>query len=367
MKGYKAFEKGMICRGKQYVENSIFEEGKAEICQSGMHFCKNPLDVLDYYPVVDNNGNMTEFAEVEALDDCETDDNKKYCTKKLKIFTKISFSTLVQASVNFELEKMPTNSKVKVISKKDFEHIGLSGYSTKIGSSGYSAYIGSSGDSAQIASSGDSAQIGSSGDYAKIGSSGEYAKIGSSGCYAQIGSSGDFADIGSSGVSAQIGSSGDSAQIGSSGDYAKIGSSGEYAQICSSGYYTKIGSSGEYAQIVSSGYYAQIVSSGDYAHIGSSGDYAQIGSSGDSAHIASSGYYVKIESTGKYAVVCCAGNNSVAKAKIGSWITLSEWKKDEKDGIWKPICVKTEQVDGKKIKEDTFYKLKNGKFVECKG
>ena len=29
--------------------------------------------------------------------------------------------------------------------------------------------------------------------------------------------------------------------------------------------------------------------------------------------------------------------------------------------------VKTEQVDGKKIKEDTFYKLKNGKFVECKG
>ena len=69
MKGYKAFESGLICRGKQYAENTVFEEPKARICYSGMHFCKNPLDVLDYYPLVDDNGKMSEFAEVEALDE----------------------------------------------------------------------------------------------------------------------------------------------------------------------------------------------------------------------------------------------------------------------------------------------------------
>ena len=37
---------------------------------------------------------------------------------------------------------------------------------------------------------------------------------------------------------------------------------------------------------------------------------------------------------------------------------------DEKDKIWKPICVKTEFVDGEQIKEDTFYKLINGEFTE---
>ena len=26
MKGYKAFKKGMICQGKQYAENTVFEE-----------------------------------------------------------------------------------------------------------------------------------------------------------------------------------------------------------------------------------------------------------------------------------------------------------------------------------------------------
>ena len=29
-----------------------------------------------------------------------------------------------------------------------------------------------------------------------------------------------------------------------------------------------------------------------------------------------------------------------------------------------PICVKSAQIDGEKIKEDTFYQLKNGEFVE---
>ena len=60
----------------------------------------------------------------------------------------------------------------------------------------------------------------------------------------------------------------------------------------------------------------------------------------------------------------CAGNKSKAKAKIGSWITLAEWEWNDKKNRYVPICVKTEYVDGKNIKADTWYLLKNGKFVE---
>ena len=64
-----------------------------------------------------------------------------------------------------------------------------------------------------------------------------------------------------------------------------------------------------------------------------------------------------------------AGYNSIAKAKIGSWITLAEWIRTDKTNdsgkyIWIPKCVKTECVDGEHIKEDTFYKLVNGEFKE---
>ena len=117
-------------------------------------------------------------------------------------------------------------------------------------------------------------------------------------------------------------------------------------------------------QIGSSGDFAQIGSSGDFAKIGSSGDSAKIGSSGYSAQIGSSGDFAKIDSTGEDSVVMCAGNKSRAKAKVGSWITLAEWEWNDEKNRYFPVCVKTEYVDGENIKADTWYQLKNGKFVE---
>ena len=208
MKGYKAYEKGLVCKGKQYQENTVFEENEAVVCCKGMHFCENPLDCLDYYPLIDDNGNFTEFTDVEALDDPKTDDNKKFASKKLKIGAKLDLAGFIKASIKFVWEKCT----------KDAEK-----------SSGYSA---------------------------------------------------------------------------------------------------KLASSGNYAQLASSGYSAQI------------------------------------DSKGKNAVICCAGMESMARGKIGSWITLSEWKWSDKEDAYIPVCVKTKKIDGVKIKEDTFYMLKGGKFVE---
>ena len=114
----------------------------------------------------------------------------------------------------------------------------------------------------------------------------------------------------------------------------------------------------------SSGYGAQIGSSGNGAQIGSSGNGAKIGSSGNGAKIGSSGYGAKIDSTGEGCVIMCAGINSVAKASKGSWITLSEWSYSDKKKRYIPVCVKTEFVDGEKIKADTYYKLAGGVFKE---
>ena len=330
---YKGFNKDLTCKGFQYEVGKEYTEEKVSICNSGFHACENPFDVLDFYGDALNN----RFCKVEQSGLIKKD-NKKQVSSKIKVVAEIGFAGLFKAGVEWIKEiTNPTHVIKETLGNND---------KNKIGSSGYSAKIGSSGDYAKIGSSGYSAQIGSSGDYAKIGSSGDYAKIGSSGDSAKIGSSGDYAKIGSSGYSAQIGSSGDYAKIGSSGDYAKIGSSGDSA---------KIGSSGDSAKIGSSGYSAKI---------GSSGYSAQIGSSGDSAQIGSSGYSAKIDSTGEDSVICCAGNNSAVRAKKGSWITLSEWRYSEEKKRTVPVFVKTEYVDGEKIKEDTWYKLKNGNFVE---
>ena len=333
---YKGFDKNLKCRDFQYEVGKEYEmDGDIKCCERGFHACESPLEVFDHYDMLNSR-----FAEVEQSGEIDKEENStKVCSSRIKVKAELKLADIINLGVEW-IKDVTSPSKLK--KETDLNDNGNN--SAKIGSSGDSAKIGSSGDSAKIGSSGYSAKIGSSGDSAKIGSSGDSAKIGSSGYSAKIGSSGDFAKIGSSGDSAKIGSSGYSAKIGSSGDSAKIGSSG---------YSAKIGSSGDFAKIGSSGDYAQIGSSGDFAKIGSSGDYAQIGSSGD---------YAQIESTGKHSVVMAAGNNSIAKAKIGSWITLSEW--DCINGVWIPICVKTEQVDGERIKADTFYKLVNGEFKE---
>ena len=309
---YKGFDKNMQCRGFQYEVGKEYEmDGEIKCCNRGFHACKSPMEVWDYYDMLNSR-----FAEVEQSGKIDEEKKStKVCSSHIKIKAELKLADIINIGVEW-LKDITSPSKVKT-----------------------DGALNDNGDRKK--------QIGSSGDYAKIGSSGDYAKIGSSGDYAQIGSSGYSAQIGSSGDSAQIGSSGYSAQIGSSGYSAKIGSSGDSAKIGSSGYYAKIGSSGDYAKIDSSG---------DSAQIGSSGDSAQIGSSGDSA---------KIDSTGEDSVIMCAGNESKAKAKVGSWITLAEWKWSDEKNRNVPVCVKTEYVDGVNIKADTWYQLKNGKFVKA--
>ena len=348
MRGFKAYEPGLICRGHKYEENTVYKKSGHGICVPGVtHYCVNPFDVLDHYPLVRPDGQFSDFTTVEAIDPPVTDDNKKFATSTIKIGVKLGFSGFIQACIDFLFEKtikkMPKPEDMNI---SDAAQIGSSGYAAQIGSSGDAAQIGSSGDAAKIGSSGYAAQIGSSGYAAKIGSSGYAAQIGSSGRYAQIGSSGDAAQIGSSGRYAQIGSSGYAAQIGSSGDAAQIGSSGDAA---------KIGSSGDAAKIGSSGDAAQIGSSGDAAQIGSSGRYAQIGSSGDDARIV-------IENV--HGVAAAIGKRGKIKAPVGTWCTLAEYGEWDGDG-YPCICVKSYQVDGEIIKADVFYTLRNGEIVEA--
>ena len=320
---YKGFDKDLKCRGFQYeVGKEYVMDEPISICNKGFHACESPLEVFDYYDMLDSR-----FCRVEQCGEIQRDNNTtKICSSKIKLKAELKLSDMINIGVEW-LKEITDPKKINT---------------------DYKYEDGSSGDDAKIGSSGDYAQIGSSGYNAKIGSSGYNAQIGSSGYNAQIGSSGDYAKIGSSGDDAKIGSSGDDAKIGSSGDYAQIGSSGDYAQIGSSGYNAQIGSSGYNAQIGSSGYNAQI---------GSSGDYAKIGSSGDDA---------KINSTGYDSVIMCAGLNSKAKAKKGSWITLAEWIYSDTIKRYVPVCVKTEHVDGERIKEDTWYELVNGEFIERK-
>lgn len=94
---YKAMDKNMQCRDKQYEVGKTYHEDKADYCHAGMHACENPLDVLHYYPLKDS----PRFFEVEcggSVDKSE-DDSKLACTE-LTVKGEVNFAGLVKATVN---------------------------------------------------------------------------------------------------------------------------------------------------------------------------------------------------------------------------------------------------------------------------
>ena len=233
---YKAMDRNMQCRGKQYEVGKTYHEDKADCCHAGMHACENPLDVLHYYPLKDS----PRFFEVECggnVDKSE-EDSKLACTE-LTVKGEVNFAGLVKATVNAVFNR--------VKGKEPF----------------------------------------------------------------------------------------------SSGDYSTAGSSGDYSTAGSSGYCSTAGSSG------------------DYSTAGSSGYYSTAGSSGNYSTAAVTGAYCSAKADGKDSIAVVNGACGKACGALGCYLVLTEYD-DDGNMMW----AKMAKVDGASVKENVWYTLKNGEFVE---
>ena len=242
---YKAMDKNMQCRGKQYEVGKTYYEDKADCCHTGMHACENPLDALHYYPLKDG----PRFFEVECGGNVDKSgkDSKLACTE-LTVKGEVNFAGLVKAAVNAVFNR--------VKGKEPF-------------SSGYCS------------------------------------------------------------------------TAGSSGDYSTAGSSGDYSTAGSSGYCSTAGSSG------------------DYSTAGSSGNYSTAGSSGDCSTAGSTGAYCSAKADGKDSIAVVNGACGKACGALGCYLVLTEYD-DGGNMMWAKIA----KVDGASVKENVWYTLKNGEFVE---
>jgi hypothetical protein len=167
--------------------------------------------------------------------------------------------------------------------------------------------------------------------------------------------------------------SGDDAHSATSGSYAHSATSGDDAHSATSGYGANSATSGDDAHSATSGKRANSATSGDDAHSATSGDdahsatsgsYAHSATSGKRANSATSGYGAHSATSGDDAIAVSVGRKAKAKASLGCFIVLAEWKEGKEFTDAKPLGVISAKVDGKKIKADQWYKAVNGSFVE---
>ena len=117
------------------------------------------------------------------------------------------------------------------------------------------------------------------------------------------------------------------------------------------------------AKETNTGYQSAATNTGYQSAATNTGDRSAATNTGDRSAATNTGYRSAAVVEGKESVAIATGIESRAKGSLGCYIVLAEWYQDEAHD-WHIKYVESAKVDGKKIKADTFYILRDGKFKE---
>lgn len=164
----------------------------------------------------------------------------------------------------------------------------------------------------------------------------------------------------------KINSHNEMAHLMTSGSDVHINCFGDLSYIAASGDNTQIISQGYGANIILNGRYSTVCSIGNASKIQNNTDFNTIISKGDNTFISSRGNDVSIVSQRKDCCIYICGCSIKVMARKGTIITIARTKlKPHTYDTYTVEEIKTEVVDGVRIKENQFYTLYNGQFCEC--
>ena len=108
----------------------------------------------------------------------------------------------------------------------------------------------------------------------------------------------------------------------------------------------------------------------DYGASSATGDYGASSATGNCGASSATGYKGKSAAENPNSVSIAWGPEAMAKGVKGSTLVLAEWKRIDNDAwywkeeAWEFVGSLMVRVDGEKVKENTWYTLKNGELVE---
>ena len=126
---------------------------------------------------------------------------------------------------------------------------------------------------------------------------------------------------------------------------------------------SKSTNTGDYSAATNTGDRSAATNTGDHSAATNTGNYSAATNTGYKSAATNTGYKSAATVEGKESVAIVTGIGGRARGALGCWIVLTE--RGDFDGVTFPIKeVKAFKVDGVNIKENTFYRLVDGKPVE---
>jgi len=138
------------------------------------------------------------------------------------------------------------------------------------------------------------------------------------------------------------------------GDYSAATNTGSQSAATNTGDYSAATNTGDYSAATNTGSQSAATNTGSQSAATNTGDYSAATNTGSQSA-------ATVE--GKESVAISIGIEGKAKAKIGCFIVLADWKEDEQY-YWHRTNVISVLVDGEKVKEDVFYSIRNGEITE---
>lgn len=330
IKSYKAFNKDMTCRGFQYEIGKEYEEKDAEACKCGFHACEYPLDCFSYY-----TPSKSEFCEVEQSGKISKSNlDTKIASSKIKIGAKLDIAGLVKAAIDF--------TKAKAIDKND----PASNYCVSSTTEDCSVCFATKHHSASSAT-GECSVSAVTKDCSASSATGNYCVSVATGSYSACSATEHYSISASTGDCSVSSATGDGSISAATGYKGASSVTGDYDTSSATGNHSASSAIGNYSVSSVTGYKGASSATGNYSVSTATGNYSTCSAENPTAIAVAWGY------------------KSRAKGIIGSYITCTEWKENDEDE-WVLVQAKMVQVDGEKIKADTYYELIDGEFVEAK-
>ena len=143
---------------------------------------------------------------------------------------------------------------------------------------------------------------------------------------------------------------------------AKESNTGDNSAATNTGYSSAATNTGDNSVATNTGERSAATNTGDNSVATNTGNRSAATNTGDNSAATNTGERSAATNTGKDGTAISIGIEGRASGSIGNFLVLAEW--EFKNSVWKRIAMGLAKVDGKKIKADTFYVLKNGKFIE---
>ena len=158
------------------------------------------------------------------------------------------------------------------------------------------------------------------------------------------------------------------------GDYGASSATGYYGASSATGIRGASSATGDYGASSATGVRGASSATGDYGASSATGDRGASSATGDYGASSATGVRGASSATGDYgssyagnetAIAVAWGFHGKAKGVLGAHIVLADWEGDENDSdTWELKGARLFKVDGKMVKADTWYTLRDGELVE---